>query len=98
MNLVKIQFNNGMEITAEENGGSLITARKPDFPIDLSEVVVGGNLGTRIYKNAEVIECASVDGRYWFAFIEVPKQERIMNQIQANIEYISMMTGVELEE
>lgn len=98
MKKVKIIFKNGMEIDAEENGGSLITDSKPDFPDDLSSVTVTGDFGERIYKNAEVIECASVDGRYWFTFREIPEAARAARQMQANIEYIAMMADVDLEE
>jgi len=44
------------------------------------------------------VECASVDGRYWFAFREISEAERAAKQMQANIEYIAMMTDVDLEE
>ena len=91
-------LTNGTVITAEENATSLITDRKPDFPPDLSVVTVTGACGEHIYKNAEVIECASVDGRYWFSFREVSKAERAEKQLQANIEYIAMMTNVDLNE
>ena len=42
MEKAKIVFQNGMEIEAEENGSSLITDSRPDFPVDLSSVLVIG--------------------------------------------------------
>lgn len=98
MEKVRIAFKNGTEIEAEANGSSMITDIKPEFPPDLSEVTVAGAGGERVYRNAEIIECASVDGRYWFSFREVPETERAARQMQANIEYIAMMTEVDLEE
>ena len=98
MEKAKIVFQNGMEIEAEENGSSLITDSRPDFPVDLSSVLVIGACGERIFKNAEIVECASVDGRYWFAFREISEAERAAKQMQANIEDIAMMTDVDLEE
>ena len=98
MEKAKIVFKNGMEIEAEENASSLIMDSKPDFPADLSFVTVIGAVGERTYKNAEIIECASIDGRYWFAFREIPEADRAAKQMQANIEYIAMMTEVDLEE
>ncbi len=98
MEKAKIIFTNGTVIEAEENASSLITASRPDFPADLSSVVVTGTGGERIYKNAEIIECASIDGRYWFAFREISESEKTARQMQANIEYIAMMTEVDLEE
>ena len=78
---VKIVFQNGMEMEAEENGSSLITESRPDFPADLSSVTVIGSGGEHIYKNAEIVECASVDYRYWFTFREIPESERIARQM-----------------
>lgn len=98
MEKVRITFKNGREIEAEANGSSLITESKPDFPSDLSSVTVTGTDGERIYRDAEIIECAFVDNRYWFSFREVPEAERATRQMQANIEYIAMMTDVDLEE
>lgn len=98
MEKVKIVFKNGMEIEAEQNGSSLIVDTKPDFPADLSAVTIIGADGEHTYNNAEIVECASVDGRYWFAFIEIPESVRSERQTQANIEYIAMMADIDLEE
>lgn len=98
MEKAKIIFKNGIEIEAEENASSLITDSKPDLPSDLSVVVVNGSEGERIYKNAEIIECASIDGRYWFTIREVTETDKIAKQMQANIEYIAMMAEIDLEE
>lgn len=98
MEKAKIIFQNGMEMEAEENASSLIMDSRPDFPADLSLVTVIWAEGERIYKNAEILECASVDGRYWFAFREISESERAARQMQANIEYIAMMSDIDLEE
>lgn len=98
MEKAKIVFKNGMEIEAELNGSSLIVDTKPDFPSDLSVVTVIATDGERTYNNAEIVECASVDDRYWFTVLEIPETERAARQIQANIEYIAMMADIDLEE
>ena len=98
MEKVKITFANGMVVEAEENASSLITDSKPGFPADLSVITVTGVNGSHIYRNADIIECASVDNRYWFSFREVPETERAARQVQANIEYIAMMADIDLEE
>lgn len=93
-----ITFKDGTEIEAEINGSSLITGYRPSFPSDLSEVRVSTPDGDRTYMHAELIKCASVDGRFWFSFRDVTEAERAARQMQANIEYIAMMTDVDLEE
>jgi len=67
----KITFKNGTEIIAEQNGDCFIVDSKPTFPADLSFV----EAGERTFKNAFIIECASVDGRYWFTFGEMTAEE-----------------------
>lgn len=94
-----IRFANGKTIEAEQNATSLITDFQPTFPDDLSVVTVQESDGAvRTYKNAKIVKCASIDGRYWFGIREVPESERIQKQMQANIEYIAMMADVDLEE
>ena len=38
--------------------------------------------GERIIRNAEFVECASVDGRYWFTFIETPEIDMRLAEIE----------------
>ena len=98
MERVTITFADGTEIKAEANATSYITDEKPVFG-DLSEVTIDGTEG-RTIKNARVLECASVDGRYWFGFQEIPKQDIVENEVvrqRGDIDYIAMMCDVELE-
>lgn len=93
-----IIFADGTELAVEKNGDCYITANKPAFPADLSTVTVESEDGNREYHDAILVECASIDGRYWFAFMELSDADRATRQMQANIEYIAMMTDVDLEE
>ena len=76
----------------------MILDTKIEFPIDLRSVVIDCAEERREYNYAKLVECASVDGRYWFTFIEIPEEERTKKQMQANIEYIAMMADIDLEE
>ena len=80
----RIIFKNGTEITAEMNGNCFITQSKPAFPSDLSTVTVESEDGGRVYTNAQLVECASVDGRYWFAFTEESPMEATIRELQEN--------------
>ena len=64
-----IRFKDGTEIKAEQNGNSLIVSAKPTFPEDLSVVTIITEESTQEIDDAILVECASVDNRYWFAFI-----------------------------
>ena len=97
METVKVRFADGTSFNAEKNGDCLITNEAPTIPSDLSVVEIIGE-DTKTIEHAQYIECASVDGRCWFSFAEIPAEVRERNQMQANIEYIAMMTDVDLEE
>lgn len=84
MNTVTIQFPNGTQLTAEQNGSCYIVDTKPAFPDDLSVVEVMGD-EPKVFHNAFVQDCASVDGRYWFAFVEKTQDELFRQQMQEDM-------------
>ena len=98
MEEVKITFSDGTEIEAEKNGGSYIVPDKPEFPSDLDEVTIEENGATVTLHNARIIECASVDGRYWFSIQEIPEDTIEKATMKAQIDYIAMMADIDLEE
>lgn len=85
MNTATILFKNGTTLNAEQNGDCLIVSQKPTFPDDLSVVTVTGEAYTHIFRNAKVVDCASVDGRYWFAFVEKTNEELFRELMQESI-------------
>lgn len=93
-----IIFKDGTRVRAEKNGDCLILDTKVRFPNDLKSLVIESAEGTKEFEYAQLLECASADGRYWFTFVEIPEDERIKKQMQANIEYIAMMSDIDLEE
>lgn len=80
----KITFGSGEIIAAEQNGSSFITEQKPSFPTDMGLVTVEGMDGIRTYRDPKIVECASVDGRYWFCFVEESPQQKRIRQLEAN--------------
>lgn len=84
MEKVKIIFADGTEVNAERNGDCLILKKRTTLPTDLSVVTVRGDDGDTVYHNAELTESASVDGRYWFAFTEIPEDVREIRQLRAD--------------
>ena len=78
----KIIFKNGTELIVEKNGSCFIANEKPDFPEDLTEVVETGEEEKRIYHDAYLIECASVDKKYWFTFGEETESEKTIRRLR----------------
>ncbi len=99
MEKVVITFLDGSVVKADRNGNSYIVDEKPSFPEDLSEVVVTDEKGKdEVYDNVQVIECASVDGRYWFGLREIPEDEIATSRVDAQVMYTALMTDTLLEE
>ena len=73
-----------------------IVNEKPEFPEDLTDVGVEEKGEEKNIKEGRVVACASVDGRYWFAIIEIPEQERILTHLQSSVDYIAMMADIDL--
>ena len=82
--VVKIKFDSGDVIVAEQNGESFIADQKPSFPEDMGLVTVEGTDGIRTYSDPKIVECASVDGRYWFCFVEESPLQKRIRQLEAN--------------
>lgn len=91
-----IKFKNGTTVEAEVNGNCYIVDEKPTFPADLSEVTVTEGENESVLHEVEINESASVDGRYWFGLRELSEQELRDIKTQADIQYIAMMSDIEL--
>lgn len=79
---VTITFVDGNELIAVKNGDCFIVDEKPTFPADLSVVTVEGEEGSEIFHDAIVQECASVDGKYWFAFLEESPEAKTIRELR----------------
>ena len=45
--------------------------------------------GVRIYNDPQIVECASIDGRYWFCFVEESPQEKRIRQLAEENEILA---------
>ena len=86
---VKIIFADGTEKTAEKNGDSYIVDEK--FVVDESQletVTIQSEEEEKTLNDVEILECASVDGKFWFAFREIPVEEEEKVQLRADVDYL----------
>ena len=90
MEKVKITFLDGTEINADVNGTCYIVDQEPEFPIDLSIVLIDDGESQTEIAHAKVLECASVDGRYWFTFIQMSEEEIWRAEIEDALCELSM--------
>ncbi|MBQ7615677.1 MAG: hypothetical protein IJU77_11575 [Butyrivibrio sp.] len=97
MEVATIRFSDGTEIEAEVNGTCFIVDEKPEFPDNFEEIVITEGESEKTIEHGRLLECASVDDKYWFAIEEIPEQERILEEMQANMLYIAMMADIDLD-
>ena len=74
MEKAKIIFNDLSELDVEVNGDCYIVDSKPTFPTDLTNITIKMEQ-EKHYDNAILVECASIDKRYWFTFNEKSQSE-----------------------
>ena len=97
METAKITFSNGEEIIAEVNGDSFIVNEEPTFPDNLEDITIEKDGQEETIEHGRIIECASVDGRYWFTIGQISAEEMAAIKIRSDIDYIAAMTDVDLD-
>lgn len=84
------------------NGNNFISTSEvteETFAGKLSEVTISDGETTEILHHAELIQISTlVPGEWWFILREIPADVLFERKMQANLEYIAMMTDVDLEE
>jgi hypothetical protein len=98
----KITLASGTVIEGLEKSGNCFISDSP-LPEELDGNLTGAVASADgeqelTWNNAELVHCASVDGRNWFALRELSDAEMSQLRLQAKVEYIAMMTDVDLEE
>lgn len=99
----EITLADGSVITdLELNGNNFISASKlteKDFAGKLSHVEYACTDGTiEEHDNMELVQVVKFEGKYWFVLRELTEAELQAIKTQAQIEYISMMADIDLEE
>lgn len=85
-----IIFRDGSQISVYKNADCYISASKPEFPNPIGAVSIEAEDGNKEYNDAQLVECASIDGRYWFAFMEMPEDEKLKKRI-SDLESVNEM-------
>jgi hypothetical protein len=82
------------------NGNNLISKKAIDSSIfegNCSSVVISDGETNEIHENMELVQITEpVEGEYWFVLREVSEDELARIKMQSDIEYVAMMSGVEL--
>lgn len=101
----KITLSDGTTIeNLRLNGNNFVSEteiKKEMFDGKLLKVTIEGiEDGKKVvneYKNMELVQIVHYEDGYYFVLRELSQEEINMAKIQGNIEYIAMMTDVDLE-
>ena len=82
------------------NGNNFVSdtpLEKALFDYNLSPVIISGGTFTEVHENMELNALQVIDGKWYFVLLDIPETELWKRKIDADMQYISMMTDVELD-
>lgn len=99
--IYKITLSDGTVIdNLKMNGDNFISNEEIDcsvFENNCAPVIISDGVSDEIHDYMEYMKVANpTDYRYWFALRDVPQKELADMALRSDLEYIAMMTGVEL--
>ena len=104
--LWKITLSDGTKIeNLRLNGNNFISEAKiteNDFRGKLSKVIFEGKVEGKDFKqecnNMELVQIAHYEDGYYFVLREIPQEELNKLKMQSDIEYLAMMSDIDMEE
>lgn len=81
------------------NGDNFISDTRIDaslFDKNCAEVLISDGETEKRHTNMELIQIVKMGEEYWLALGDIPEDELEKRKIRSDIEYIAMMTDVEL--
>lgn len=67
----------------------------------VTEEIFNGNcspitINDEVHENMELVQITKMSGKYWFVLRDVPQEELNRIKLRSDIEYVAMMSGIEL--
>ena len=81
------------------NGNNYVSQKEikeEAFQDNLYSVTISDGEKEEIHTNMELVQLMEYEGAYWFILRDIPPETLDRMQLQADIEYLAMMTGVKL--
>ncbi len=98
--IYKIILADGTEIeNLRLNGNNYISEdeiSKDVFAGNCSPVTISDGETSEIHENMECVQVIKNKAEYWFVLRDISPNELIQMKMQSDIEYVAMMSGVEL--
>lgn len=99
--IYKITLSDGTVIgDLKMNGNNFISTlpvTEDMFLYNCSQVIINDGESDTTYTNMELVQITEPEaGVYWFILREISQKELDQMKLQSDIEYVAMMSGVEL--
>ena len=98
----KITLSDGTKLeNLRLNGNNFISEAEiteDDFRGKLSKVNVEGKDFKQEYNNMELVQIAHYEDGYYFVLREISQEELDKLKMQSDIEYLAMMSDIDMEE
>lgn len=81
------------------NGNNFISSEKVDasvFESNCSPVTISDGTNEEIHENMELVQVTQMGDEYWFILRDLPESELAQIKLRADVDYIAMMSEVEL--
>lgn len=81
------------------NGNNFVSKTPVDVSVftgNCSTVTIDDGVHQETHNNMELVQLTNVDDEFWFVLRELTARELEQIKMQSDIEYVAMMTGVEM--
>lgn len=81
------------------NGNNFVSKTPIDasvFTGNCSTIIIDDGIHQETRSNVELVQLTNVDDEFWFVLRELTARELEQIKMQSDIEYVAMMTGVEM--
>ena len=82
------------------NGNNFVSdtpVMREQFEFNCSPVTISNGKYTEKHENMELVHLQVIDGQYYFVLLDISPEDLWKRKVTADMQYISMMTEVELD-
>ncbi|MBR0035371.1 MAG: hypothetical protein IJP54_06815 [Synergistaceae bacterium] len=94
--LENLKLNGNNFITTHEISEATFSGKLSHVKIECNDddMKLGGIRGE--FSNMELVQCKKYGAEWWFILREIPQEKYELLRLAGNVDYVAMMTGVEL--
>lgn len=94
-----VTLADGTKLTGlKMNGNNFVSLSPIDpdiFEYNTAVVTIESGSEKEVHENMELVQVTQMGEEYWFVLIDIPKDKLVLQTMQAQLDYVQMMAGVE---